>query len=74
LQAVRWKLMLPRESVSTTRLFLVRNAGLSLNNLSFAQGGGVLGDASELAMLTRSNKIDGSKVVASLSWLVHWTL
>jgi len=66
LQAVRWKLMLPRESVSTTRLFLVRNAGLSLNNLSFAQGGGVLGDASELAMLTRSNKIDGSKVVASL--------
>jgi glycosyltransferase 2 family protein len=66
LQAVRWKLMLPRESVSTTRLFFVRNAGLSLNNLSFAQGGGVLGDASELAMLTRSDKIDGSKVVASL--------
>ncbi len=66
LQAVRWKLMLPRESVSTTRLFFVRNAGLSINNLSFAQGGGVLGDASELAMLTRSDKIDGSKVVASL--------
>jgi len=66
LQAVRWKLMLPRESVSTTRLFFVRNAGLSLNNLSFAQGGGVLGDASELAMLTKSDKIDGSKVVASL--------
>jgi uncharacterized membrane protein YbhN (UPF0104 family) len=66
LQAVRWKLMLPRETVSTARLFFVRNAGLSLNNLSFAQGGGVLGDASELAMLTRSDKIDGSKVVASL--------
>jgi len=66
LQAVRWKLMLPRESVSTARLFFVRNAGLSINNLSFAQGGGVLGDASELAMLTRSDKIDGSKVVASL--------
>jgi hypothetical protein len=66
LQAVRWKLMLPRESVSTARLFFVRNAGLSLNNLSFAQGGGVLGDASELAMLTRSDKIDGSKVIASL--------
>ncbi len=66
LQAVRWKLMLPRETVSTARLFFVRNAGLSLNNLSFAQGGGVLGDASELAMLTRSDKINGSKVVASL--------
>ncbi len=66
LQAVRWKLMLPRESVSTARLFFVRNAGLSLNNLSFAQGGGILGDASEFAMLTRSDKIDGSKVVASL--------
>ena len=66
LQAIRWKLMLPRESVSTARLFFVRNAGLSINNLSFAQGGGVLGDASELAMLTRSDKIDGSKVVASL--------
>jgi uncharacterized protein (TIRG00374 family) len=66
LQAVRWKLMLPRESVSTARLFFVRNAGLSINNLSFAQGGGVLGDASELALLTRSDKIDGSKVVASL--------
>jgi hypothetical protein len=66
LQAVRWKLMLPRESVSTTRLFFVRNAGLSLNNLSFGQGGGVLGDASELAMLSKSDKIDGSKVVASL--------
>ena len=26
LQAVRWKLMLPRESVSTARLFFVRNA------------------------------------------------
>ena len=58
--------MLPRESVSTTRLFFVRNAGLSLNNLSFAQGGGVLGDASELAMLTKSDNIDGSKVIASL--------
>ena len=66
LQAVRWKLMLPRESISTTRLFFVRNAGLSLNNLSFGQGGGVLGDASELAMLSKSDKIDGSKVVASL--------
>jgi uncharacterized protein (TIRG00374 family) len=66
LQAVRWKLMLPRESVSTARLFFVRNAGLSINNLSFAQGAGVLGHASELAMLTRSDKIDGSKVVASL--------
>ncbi len=66
MQAVRLKLMLPKERVSTTRLFFVRNAGLSLNNLSFAQGGGVLGDASELAMLTRSDKIDGSKVVASL--------
>jgi len=66
MQAVRLKLMLPRESVSTTRLFFVRNAGLSLNNLSFAQGGGVLGDASELAMLTKSDKIDGSKVVAGL--------
>jgi hypothetical protein len=66
LQAVRWKLMLPREPVSTARLFFVRNAGLSINNLSFAQGGGVLGDASELAMLTKSDKIDGSKVVASL--------
>jgi len=66
LQAVRWKLMLPRESVSTTRLFCVRNAGLSLNNLSFAQGGGVLGDASELAILTKSDKIESSKVVASL--------
>jgi len=33
LQAVRWKLMLPRESVSTARLFFVRNAGLSINNL-----------------------------------------
>lgn len=65
-QAVRLKLMLPHERVSTTRLFFVRNAGLSLNNLSFAQGGGVLGDASELAMLTKSDKIDGSKVVAGL--------
>jgi uncharacterized membrane protein YbhN (UPF0104 family) len=66
MQAVRLKLMLPKERVSTTRLFFVRNAGLSLNNLSFAQGGGVLGDASELAMLTRSDKIDGSKVAAGL--------
>jgi uncharacterized membrane protein YbhN (UPF0104 family) len=64
LQAIRWKLMLPGESVSTVRLFFVRNAGLSINNLIIAKG--VLGDASELAILTKSDKIDGSKVVASL--------
>ncbi|MBI4303140.1 MAG: flippase-like domain-containing protein, partial [Chloroflexi bacterium] len=50
LQAIRWKLMLPGESVSTTRLFMVRNAGLSINNL--VPGRGIVGEASELAMLT----------------------
>ena len=64
LQAVRWKLMLPGESVSTARLFFVRNAGLGINNLMVAKG--VLGDASELAMLTKADKIDGGKVMASL--------
>ncbi len=64
LQTIRWKLMLPGESISTARLFFVRNAGLSINNLIIAKG--VLGDASELAILTKSDKIDGSKVVASL--------
>ncbi|MFC2059449.1 lysylphosphatidylglycerol synthase transmembrane domain-containing protein [Chloroflexota bacterium] len=64
LQAIRWKLMLPGESVSTSRLFFVRNAGLSINNLLIARG--VLGEASELAMLTKTDKIAGSKVVASM--------
>ncbi len=64
LQAVRWKLLLPGEAISTARLFFVRNAGLSVNNLALARG--VLGEASELAMLTRSDSIDGSKVVASI--------
>lgn len=64
LQAIRWKLLLPGESVSTGRLFLVRNVGLSVNNLMVARG--ILGEASELAMLTKSDKIAGSKVVASI--------
>ncbi len=64
LQAIRWKLMLPGESISTARLFFVRNAGLGINNLMVAKG--ILGDASELAMLTKADKIDGGKVMASL--------
>lgn len=64
LQAVRWKLLLPGEKVSTTRLFLVRNAGQSINNL--LPGRGVLGEASELAILTKSDKIAGNKIIASI--------
>ena len=69
LQAVRWKLLLPGESVSTTRFFLVRNAGQSINNLSPERG--VLGEASELAMLTKSDNIAGSKVAASILTIAH---
>ncbi len=64
LQAIRWKLLLPGESVSTARLFLVRNAGLTVNNLALARG--VLGEASELAMLTHSDNICAAKVTASI--------
>lgn len=64
LQAIRWKLMLPGEPVSPTRLFFVRNAGLSINNLMMARG--IAGEASELVMLNKSDNIAGSKVVASM--------
>ncbi len=63
LSAARWKLLLTNESVSITRLFLVREMGQTLNNVSPIR---VVGDAAQTLMLTHGNGIKAPKVVSSL--------
>ena len=63
LQAYRWKLLLPKEKVSTTRLFVVKEMGQGLNNISPIR---VLAEVAQTAMLTRRYGISGPKVVSSL--------
>lgn len=63
LQTLRWKILLPHEKVSITRLYFVRHAGLTVNQLLPLRVGG---EATELAMLTHAGKLDGGNVVASI--------
>lgn len=63
LQALRWKVLLPGENVSCARLFLVRSAGQSVNQLLPLR---VAGEAAELAMLTQRDDVHGGKVAASI--------
>ena len=63
LQTVRWKTLLHGEKVSMTRLYMVRNADQSLNVALPVRG---VSEAAELVMLTRSDKIQSGKVVASI--------
>ena len=63
LHAYRWKLLLPKEKVSTTRLFVVKEMGQGLNNISPIR---VLAEVAQTAMLTRRYGISAPKVVSSL--------
>ena len=63
LEAYRWKLLLPRERVSTARLFLVKNTGNGLNNISPIR---VLAEVAQTTMLRYGNGIGVDKVVSSL--------
>lgn len=63
LEALRWKILLPRERVSMRRLFLVRNAGKGLNNLSPVR---VLAEVAQTGMLRFGDGIGAEKVISSL--------
>lgn len=63
MEAFRWKLLLPHENVSTTRLFLVRNTGNGLNNISPIR---VLSDVAQTTMLRYGDGVRIDKVVSSL--------
>ena len=63
MDAIRWKLLLPKEHVSTARLFLVRNTGQGINVLSPLKA---LSEITETVMLRFGNDIHADKVVSSL--------
>ncbi len=63
MEAIRWKLLLPREKVSPARLFLVRNAGNGLNNISPVR---LLAEITQTTMLRYGDGIRIEKVVSSL--------
>ena len=63
MQALRWKLMLPGEPVSIVRLFLVKNAGNGISNLSPI---GFAGDLAQAAILRYGNGVAADKLVSSL--------
>lgn len=64
LESYRWKLLLPANSVSLTRMFFVKNAGKGINSVSPVR---MLGDVTQLAMLSGG---DGIKVSKALSTIV----
>lgn len=63
LQAYRWKLLLPLEKVSATRLYCVKNAGEAMNNLSPMR---VLSEMTQTAILAHRDQIRLSRVVSSI--------
>jgi len=63
MDAVRWKLLLPKEPVAIARLFLVRNTGQGINVLSPLKA---LSEITETVMLRFGNDIRADKVVSSL--------
>ena len=63
MDAIRWKLLLPKERISTTRLFLVWNTGQGINALSPFKA---LSEITETVMLRYGNGIRADKVVSSL--------
>ena len=63
LEAVRWKLLLPREKISTTRLFLVKSTGSGLNNISPVR---LIAEVAQTVMLHYGSGIRADKVISSL--------
>ena len=63
MEAYRWKLLLPSERVSIARLFLVRNTGNGLNNVSPVR---VVAEVVQTAMLRYGDGVSTEKVVSSL--------
>jgi uncharacterized membrane protein YbhN (UPF0104 family) len=63
----RWKLLLPGETVSIPKLFLVKNAGMSLNNVSPIR---LLAEPAQAVMLKFGHGVPTEKVVASMA-LAH---
>ncbi len=63
LEAWRWKLLLPGEKVSTARLFLVRNVGMGINNVSPVR---IVGEVAQTTMLRYGNNVGMARIVSSL--------
>jgi uncharacterized membrane protein YbhN (UPF0104 family) len=63
LKSYRWKLLLPGEQVSPSRLFLVRNAGSGISSVSPIR---VMGEITQIAMLGQQDGIRAAKVTASI--------
>lgn len=61
LRAIRFRLLLRDERVTTSRLFLVASAGSAVNNLSPVR---VLSEATQTVLLTRGDGVKASRVVS----------
>lgn len=63
IEAYRWKLLLPKERVSTGSLFIVKHLGQGLNNVSPVR---VVAEVVQTAMLRYGHNVRAEKVVSSL--------
>ena len=62
-RALRWKILLPDEQVSTGRLFVIQNEGLGLNNLLPVR---VAAEITQIAVLTLRDGVDRSTALATI--------
>jgi uncharacterized protein (TIRG00374 family) len=62
-RAFRWWLLFSKERISITRLFIVENIGLGLNNLLPVR---IAGEAIQFAILTLKDGIGGGTTIATL--------
>lgn len=63
LRAYRWRILFITERISTTRLFIVQNTGIGLNNLSPLR---VVSEPTQFAMLTYRYRVPGGVAAATL--------
>ena len=63
LRAYRWQVLFVNEKISTPRLFVIQNEGLGLNNVVPVR---VASEATQLAVLTLRDKVNGATALATL--------
>ncbi len=63
LRAYRWRILFGREQITTSRLFLIQNEGIGVNNLIPVR---IASEATQLAVLSTRDRIDGAVALATL--------
>lgn len=63
LRAYRWRILFVNDSISTSRLFVIQNVGIGLNNVVPIR---IASEAAQLAILTLRDRISPSTALATL--------